>query len=107
MMWFEVVDDGRINAATPGTKYQALGHRAPGVGVLVVEEGTGWVMGQDGMREAIGAKSVVMWDVGDWVEYGSDDGLKAEEYWAAREPEGGAAAQVPRPGLWAPPRSHG
>ena len=42
---------------------------------------------------SISARSVVMWDAGEWVEYGSDDGLKAEEYWAAREPEG-----LPRPG---------
>jgi hypothetical protein len=50
---------------------------------LVVQEGAGWVMRQDGTREALSAKSVVMWDAGEWVGYGSDDGLKAEEYWAA------------------------
>ena len=84
----------KANAGGPGGKYQALGRRAPGDGVLVVQEGTGWVMGQDGTRERLSAKSVVMWSAGEWVEYGSDDGLKAEEYWAVQEPEGAAEARL-------------
>ena len=65
---------------------QVVGYRAPGPGVLVVQEGTGWVMRQDGSRENIDAKSVVMWDTGDWVEYGSDGAFKTCDYWAATEP---------------------
>jgi len=86
MKWFTVKEYG-TSEGIPGAKYRVLGRQAPGAGVLVVQEGTGWVMGQDGTREAIGAKTVVMWDAGDWVEYGSDDGLKTEEYWEAQEPE--------------------
>ena len=93
MRWFEV-KEYRTSAGAPGTKYRALGRRAAGAGVLVVHEGTGWVLGPDGTREAISAKSVVMWDAGQWVEYGSDDGLKAEEYWAAQEPEEAALARL-------------
>ena len=85
MRWFAVSEYG-TNGGIPGTKYRVLGRHAPGAGVLVVQEGTGWVMGQDGTREAISAKTVVMWAAGEWLEYGSDDGLTAEEYWAAHEP---------------------
>jgi hypothetical protein len=93
MRRFEVMEY-KASAGGPGGKYQVLGHRAPGDGVLVVQEGTGWVMGHDGTREAVSAKSVVMWGAGEWVEYGSDDGLKAEEYWAVQEPEGAAEARL-------------
>jgi hypothetical protein len=48
------------------------GFRAPGRMVLVVREGTAWVQREDGTRETAGARSVVTYDVGDWVEYGSD-----------------------------------
>jgi|SRR5579859_8093147 len=88
------VREHRTNAASPGGRYQVLGYRAIGAGVLVVQEGTGWVMGQDGTREAIAARSVVLWDAGEWVEYGSEDGLESEEYWEAREPEGAAEARL-------------
>jgi hypothetical protein len=39
---------------------------------LVVREGTGWARGADGARETVGAKGVVVYDAGDWVEYGCD-----------------------------------
>ena len=93
MKRFEVMEY-KANAGGPGVEYQALGRRAPGDGVLVVQEGTGWVMGQDGTQEPVSARSVVMWAAGEWVEYGSDDGLKAEEYWAVREPEGATEARL-------------
>jgi hypothetical protein len=60
------------------------GFQAPGPGVLVVHEGLGWVRRQDGARATIQAKSVVVWNTGEWVEYGSDGGgFKVEDYWAA------------------------
>jgi hypothetical protein len=93
MKWFEVKEH-KTSSSTRGTKYQVLGRRAPGVGVLVVQEGTGWVMRQDGSREIIRAKSVVIWDSGEWVEYGSDDGLSADEFWAVLEPEGTEEARL-------------
>jgi hypothetical protein len=64
---------GQAGWAGPG-KSQIAGYRAPGLGVLVVQEGVGWMARHDGSRENIGATSVVMWDTGDWVEYGSDGG---------------------------------
>ncbi|HSR85271.1 MAG TPA: hypothetical protein VLM11_13935 [Streptosporangiaceae bacterium] len=93
MRWFEV-RESRSSASTPGGKFRVLGRQAPGAGVLVVQEGTGWVTGQDGTREAVSAKSVVVWDAGDWVEYGSDDALKAEEYWAVQEPDESAETRL-------------
>ena len=48
------------------------GFRAPARMVLVVGEGTAWVQREDGTRETIEAESVVIYDVGDWLEYGSD-----------------------------------
>ncbi len=50
---------------------RAHGFRAPGTIVLVVQEGTGWVMRQDGSRETVEEKSVVIFDTGDWLEYGT------------------------------------
>jgi hypothetical protein len=61
------------------------GFRAPGRIVLVVQEGTGWVPRQDGSRETVEAQSVVIFDTGDWFEYGWDgDGeFKVDAYWEA------------------------
>jgi hypothetical protein len=88
------VKEYKTSGGTPGSQYHVLGRRAPGTGVLVAQEGNGWVLGQDGSREAIRAKSVVIWDIGEWVEYGSDDGLRAEEFWATEEPQGAAEARL-------------
>jgi hypothetical protein len=71
-------------ARTPGARSRRLGSAG----------GHRLGAGQDGTRVAIAAKTVVMWDAGEWVEYGSDDGLKAEEYWAVQEPEGAAQARL-------------
>lgn len=66
---------------------QIRGHgvRAPGRVIMVLQEGSGWVMRQNGVREDIAAKTVVFWDADDWMEYGSDgcDKFKAESYWSA------------------------
>jgi hypothetical protein len=52
----------KANAAGPGVKYQALGRRAPGDGVLVVQEGTGWVISRD--RETAGQRGFgLVWRV--------------------------------------------
>lgn len=70
---------------TPFVGDRAYGLRAPGHIVMVVHEGSGWVLRQDGTREDLSAESVVIWNPGDWVEYGSDSGgkFKSESYWAA------------------------
>jgi hypothetical protein len=63
------------------------GFRAPGRTVLVVREGTGWVLGQGGDREALDAKTVVIYESGDWIEYASDGSgaaFEAELYAEAR-----------------------
>ena len=64
---------------------RAWGFRAPGRIALVVHEGTGWVPRQDGSRETVGAQSVVIFDTGDWFEFGTDGGgeFKADTYWEA------------------------
>lgn len=57
--------------------------RAPGHIVLVVREGACWVRRQDGSREDLSAPSVVIWEPGDWVEYGNTaEGCKSESYWS-------------------------
>jgi len=78
---------GEVKAHPAMTAFQIAGYRAPGPGVMVVQEGAGWVRRPDGSREDISATSVVMWDTGDWVEYGSDGALKTRDYWAATVPE--------------------
>jgi hypothetical protein len=51
---------------------------------MVVQEGSCWVQRDDGSRENLTAKSVVIWEPGDWVEHGSDpgEGYKTESYWS-------------------------
>jgi hypothetical protein len=63
---------------------RAQGFRAPGEIVMVVQEGSGWVMGQDRSKEPISARTAVIWDPGEWVEYGSngDGDFSIEGYWA-------------------------
>lgn len=54
--------------------------------VLVVQQGTGWALREDGGREALDAKRVMLYDTGAWVEYGSDssgEAFRAEIYGAA------------------------
>ena len=67
----------------PGGWGRKHGIRAPGRIVMVVREGSCWVQLQDGVRENLTAESVVIWEPGDWVEYGSDsgEGFKADSYW--------------------------
>jgi hypothetical protein len=66
------------------------GFRAPGRMTMVLREGCGWVMSQNGVPEPISALTVVGWDTGDWVAYGSDgtSEFKADLYWATNMPEG-------------------
>jgi hypothetical protein len=62
--------------------------RAPGRIVMVVHEGSCWVQRDDGSREDLTAKSVVVWEPGERVEYGTgSEGCKIESYWAGDFPE--------------------
>ena len=75
------------------------GFHAPGRTVLVVRQGTGWAANQDTGRHALEAKSVVVYEAGDWVEYGSDgsgDAFEAELYSAADFSEDQRAARLAR-----------
>ena len=50
---------------------------------MVIQEGSCWVRLDDGAREDLTAKSVVIWEPGEWVEYGGDcGGHQIERYWA-------------------------
>jgi hypothetical protein len=54
---------------------------------MVIQEGSCWVRRDDGSREDLPAKSVVIWEPGEWVEYGGEggeggEGYKIESYWA-------------------------
>ena len=62
---------------------QTHGMRAPGRVVMVVQEGSCWVRLQDSTRKNLTAKSVVIWEPGEWVEHGSitGEGYKTESYW--------------------------
>jgi len=64
------------------------GFRAPGPGVLVIEEGNVWVALADGSRQNVSAKSVVVYEADDWVEYCSygPQPFRTRNYWAAAEP---------------------
>jgi hypothetical protein len=93
MLSFHVKEHG-TGSCTPGTKAHVLGRTAPGNGVLIIQDGSAWVARQDGTRAVVNAKSVVFYEAGDWVEYGTSDWFKAEEDWAASEPEGAAEARL-------------
>lgn len=84
MHTFEVTRTERENTPPiPGSKGHKHGIRAPGRIVMVLQEGSCWVQLQNGTRENLIAKSVVIWEPGDWVEYGfnTGEGYKAESYW--------------------------
>ena len=69
-------------AAFPG-EGRVHGVRAPGRIVMVVREGSGWILLPDGSRENLPATSVVIWEPGEWIEYGTgSDAGKTESYWA-------------------------
>jgi hypothetical protein len=68
-----------------GGSWKLEGYRAAGPVVMVIEHGSIWVADQHGVRQRLGAPGVVMWDTGDWVQYGSDGPTELKEYWAPRQ----------------------
>jgi hypothetical protein len=67
--------------------------------VLVVREGSGWVVRQDGTREPVSAKTVITDQGGEWVEFGSDesgDAFVTELYAAASLSEEQEAVRLAR-----------
>lgn len=93
MLSFQVKEHG-TGSCTPGSNTRVPGRVAPGNGVLIIQGGSAWVARQNGTRAAADARTVVFYEAGDWVEYGTGDWFKAEEYWAASEPEGAAGARL-------------
>ncbi len=65
-------------------QWRTHGRRTPGRVVMVIQEGSCWVRRDDGSREDLTAKSVVIWEPGEWVEYGGEggEGYQLESYWA-------------------------
>ena len=51
---------------------------------MVIQDGSCWVRHDDGSREDLTAQSVVIWEPGEWVEYGGESaqGYKIESYLA-------------------------
>jgi len=76
--------DGVDYPPNPSGGSQVHGVRAPGRIVMVVREGSAWVLLEDGSRKNLIAPSVVTWEPGEWVEYGSNtgEGCKTESYGA-------------------------
>jgi hypothetical protein len=52
---------------------------------MVIQEGSCCVRRADGGREDLAGKSVVIWEPGEWVEYGGEggEGYKIESDWPA------------------------
>lgn len=65
-------------------QWRIHGRRTPGRVVMVIQEGSCWVLRDDGTREDLTAKSVVIWEPGEWVEYGGEgsESYKIEGYWS-------------------------
>jgi hypothetical protein len=61
------------------------GFRAPGQVCLILQNGSGWLISENGERLPIEAKAVVLWEPGDWVEYETAGGSESEAdiYWSA------------------------
>ena len=91
MLSFQVEEHGTASCE-PGSNTRVPGRVAPGNGVLIIRGRSAWVARQDGTRAMVNARSVVFYEAGDWVEYGTSDWFKAEEYWAVSEAEGTAEA---------------
>jgi len=73
----------------PGSSWQVAGFVASSHVVLVVEQGDGWVKRGDDDIEAFVAPYVLVWQPGDWVEYGSLRGMTERNYFGPRESSDG------------------
>lgn len=86
MLSFEANAHGR---GEHRSDWQVLGYRAAAPWMMVLEDGSLWVMDQEGVRHTLNAPSVVIWDTGEWVAYGSEGPAKYKDYWAPRASETG------------------
>jgi hypothetical protein len=83
MLRFEANSRGSSEHLDDGS-WWVEGFRAAAPMVMVIEDDSVWVVDQQGVRHALNAPSVVVWDTGEWVEYGSEGPAKIKDYWARR-----------------------
>ena len=88
MLKFEANSHGSAEQHGSGS-WRIKGFRAASPIVMVVESGSVWVPDQGGVRHTLNAPSVVAWQTGEWVAYGSDGPASIKEYWAPRVSESG------------------
>lgn len=69
--------------------WRVEGFRAAAPTVMVIEDGSVWAVDQQGVRRTLNAPSVVIWNTGEWVEYGSEAHAKIKDYWAPRVSDSG------------------
>ena len=86
MLSFPCVSSGHSESTgEPGSSWQVAGFTAGSHIVLVVEQGDGWVKRSEDDIEAFEAPHVLVWQPGDWVEYGSLRGMVERNYFGPRE----------------------
>jgi hypothetical protein len=83
MLRFEVNSRGSSEHHGHGS-WWVEGFRAAAPVIAVIEDDSVWVADQQGARHAVNAPSVVAWDTGEWVQYGSEGPAKIKDYWAPR-----------------------
>jgi hypothetical protein len=77
------------DSGTPRIDAVKVGFRASAPVIIVVQDGSAWVMGQQGEVHTLKAPSVVGWDTGEWVAYGHDGPGEILDFWAPRVSETG------------------
>lgn len=87
MLSFEASARGRGEYRRGG--WRVVGFRVAAPHVLVLEDGSLWVTDQEGVRHTLDAPTVVIWDTGEWVSYGSEGPAKFKDYWHPRVSETG------------------
>ena len=81
MLSFPCVSSGHSESTgEPDSSWQVAGFTASSHIVLVVEQGDGWVKRSEDDIEAFVAPHVLVWQPGDWVEYGSLRGMVERNY---------------------------
>ena len=83
MLTFEANGRGSSEHHGDGS-WRIEGFRAAAPVVMAIEDGSIWVVDQQGVRHAVTGPGVVVWDTGEWVEYGSEGPAKTKDYWAPR-----------------------
>ena len=86
MLSFPYTSSGHSEPAGESSPaWQVAGFVASSHIVLVVEHGDGWVKRSEDDIEAFVAPHVLVWQPGDWVEYGTLRGMVERNYFGPRE----------------------